>query len=203
MNSHDAPDPDNRPEPMMAIRLPLLLLTLLALAACAQAPATGEQHSLLPSARLAAHQQALDPRLQVAGYLDQAGLVLETGPATLTGARSHRWAEPLEAQLERSLAAALPDTEGELRVTVSRFQGTADGDARVSGEWRFLGTDGRRAGGTFDKRQALKRDGYEELVLRLDAAWMEAAGEIGRRLAALKHDARVENSDDRDREYRD
>ena len=82
MNSHDAPDPDNRPEPMMAIRLPLLLLTLLALAACAQAPATGEQHYLLPSARLAAHQQALDPRLQVAGYLDQAGLVLETGPAT-------------------------------------------------------------------------------------------------------------------------
>ncbi|MFP1677683.1 membrane integrity-associated transporter subunit PqiC [Alloalcanivorax sp. C16-2] len=182
----------------MAIRLPLLLLMLLALTACAQAPVTGERHYLLPSARLAAQQQPLALRLQVAGYLDQAGLVLETGPATLTSARSHRWAEPLEEQLKRSLAAALPKTDGELRVTVSRFQGTTDGDARVSGEWRFQGTGGPPVGGTFDKRQALERDGYEELVLRLDAAWMEAAGDIARRLAALMHDARVENSGDRD-----
>ena len=168
----------------MAIRYPLLLLTLLALSACAQAPVAGEQHYLLPSARLAAPQQLLDARVRVAGYLDQAGLVLETGPTTLTSARTHRWAEPLNQQLERGLAAALPAREGNLFVTVTRFQGTADGDARVSGEWRFKGTDGAPIGGVFDKRQALQRDGYEELVLRLDAAWMAVAGDIGARLGS-------------------
>ncbi|WP_228233906.1 PqiC family protein [Alloalcanivorax marinus] len=179
------PEPDHRPEPMMAFRFPVLLLMLLAVAGCAGTPATGERQYLLPAASQPAAGSTLMVRVRVAGYLDQGGLVVETGATTLSTARAHRWAEPLADQLERALVQALPaPANGTLTVRVTRFQGTADGDARVSGDWHFQGTDGAPVGGVFDKREALQRDGYEELVLCLDAAWMAVAGDIGARLGA-------------------
>ncbi|MCH2558843.1 MAG: ABC-type transport auxiliary lipoprotein family protein [Alcanivorax sp.] len=176
-----------------ALALPLLGL-LLALAGCAGTPATGERQYLLPAASQPATGATLMVRVHVAGYLDQGGLVLETGATTLSTARAHRWAEPLGDQLERALVQALPaPASGTLTVRVTRFQGTADGDARVSGDWRFYGSnresgesrgdDGRRIEGVFDVRRPLQRDGYEELVLRLNDAWTAVAAEIGARLA--------------------
>ncbi|MFP1682244.1 membrane integrity-associated transporter subunit PqiC [Alloalcanivorax sp. C16-1] len=166
-----------------ALALPLLVWVL-ALAGCAGTPATGERQYLLPSAGQPAAHPALIVRVRVAGYLDQGGLVLETGPTTLTTARQHRWAEPLGAQLERALAQALPgDPAGTLTVRVTRFQGTADGQARVSGEWHFYGRENDTTG-VFDVRRPLQRDGYEELVTRLDAAWAAVAAQIGARMAA-------------------
>jgi len=163
----------------MATRFSLLLLMLLAVAGCAGTPATGERQYLLPSASQPVAAANLLVRVRLAGYLDQGGLVVETGATTLSTARTHRWAEPLGDQLQRALAHALPaNTAGTLTVRVTRFQGTADGDARVSGDWHFQGTDGDPVGGVFDKRQALERDGYEELVLRLNDAWTAVAAEI-------------------------
>lgn len=161
-----------------------VLLALAMLAGCAQAPAGGERQYLLPAAGQPAASDRLNVRVRVAGYLDQGGLVLQTGATTLTSARLHRWAEPLPRQLERALTHHLAgrDVAGTLNVRVTRFQGSANGDARVSGGWHYQGNDGARAEGIFDQRQALRHDGYEELVDRLDAAWAVVAAGIGAEL---------------------
>lgn len=176
--------PDLLPALPVLLLSTVLLSTMLTLTGCAQSPASGEREYLLPSAARPAAVGHLKVRVRVAGYLDQGGLVLQTGPTTLTRARSHRWAEPVGRQLERALSHHLAGQHlaGTLSVRITRFQGSADGDAHVSGNWRYQGGGDLSAGGTFDQRQPLRRDGYEELVDRLDAAWAAVAAGIRREL---------------------
>ena len=114
-------------------------------------------------------------------------MVVETAPTSVHAARQHLWAEPLPAQLGRALrhhlaAAGAPD-DGRLSVSVTRFQGTADGNARVSGQWHYRAEQSEQQeslerSGRFDLTRPLSQDGYPELVTRLDAAWQAVAQQI-------------------------
>ncbi len=174
-------------------RLPLPLAALLlalsaVLGACASGGPASEYNYLLPAASEPAASDRL-PRVRVgvAGYLDQAGVIVETAPTSVHAARQHLWAEPLPSQLQRALrhhlAAAGAPAEGRLSINVTRFQGTADGNARVSGQWHYQAEpseqqEDRPRSGHFDITRPLSQDGYPELVTRLDAAWQAAAQQI-------------------------
>ena len=63
------------------------------------------------------------------------------------------------------------------------FQGTADGNARVSGQWHYRAEQSEQQeslerSGRFDLTRPLSQDGYPELVPRLDAAWQAVAQQI-------------------------
>lgn len=168
----------------------LLLATLLG--ACASGGPASEHSYLLPAAGEPAASDRL-PRMRVdlAGYLDQAGVVVETAPTSVHAARRHLWAEPLPSQLRRALrhhlAAAGAPAGGRLTVDVTRFQGTTDGHARVSGQWHYRAEpsgqqESLEQNGHFDLTRPLNQDGYPELVTRLDAAWQAVAEQIAAEL---------------------
>lgn len=177
----------------MTHRLPLPLAALLlalsaVLGACASGGPAGEYNYLLPAgSEPAASDRLPRVRVDVAGYLDQAGVVVETAPTSVHAARQHLWAEPLPSQLGRALrhhlATAGAPAEGRLSVSVTRFQGTADGNARVSGQWHYQAEPSEQnksleRSGHFDLTRPLNQDGYPELVTRLDAAWQAVAQQI-------------------------
>lgn len=177
----------------MTHRLPLPLAALLLalsslLGACASGGPVSEHSYLLPAASEPAVSDRLPGvRVDVAGYLDQAGVVVETAPTSVHAARQHLWAEPLPSQLARALrhhlAVAGAPAEGRLNVSVTRFQGTTDGNARVSGQWHYRAEPSEQQeslerSGRFDIARPLNQDGYPELVTRLDAAWRAAAQQI-------------------------
>lgn len=164
-----------------------LLLSLLPvlLAGCADTPTEPARQYLLPAAGEAPADTRAplpDVDLRVAGYLDQGGIVLQSGPVAVRTARQHRWADPLPEQLRRALLFHLSKdgapAGGRLTITVVRFQGSGDGRALVAGHWRYKGTDGSKKEGRFEESPPLARDGYEELVKQLDIAWAAAARRI-------------------------
>ena len=116
----------------MTNRLPLPLAALLLaisalLGACASGGPASEHSYLLPAAgEPAASDRLPRVRVDVAGYLDQAGLVVETAPTSVHAARQHLWAEPLPSQLRRALrhhlAAAGAPARGRLGVSQPRPQ---------------------------------------------------------------------------------
>lgn len=171
----------SRKRPVRLVLVLPLLATLLA--ACASNPAGPSVQYLLPGAAQSALRGELpDIRLDTAGYLDQSGVVMQTSAVEVRAARQHQWAEPLPRQLARSLAARLARAgvaaPGRLEVLVTRFQGTAEGEAVIEGQWRFLGDQGDRAGTHFLERRPLRRDGYPALVEQLDEGWNAVADGI-------------------------
>ena len=174
----------------MTKRFPVIAALLLAtlLGACASGGPASEYSYLLPAAGEPAASDRLPRiRVDVAGYLDQTGVVVETAPTSVHAARQHLWAEPLPGQLRRALrhhlAAAGAPAEGRLSVSVTRFQGTTDGNARVSGQWRYRAEPSEQKeslerSGHFEITRPLTKDGYPELVTRLDAAWQAVAQQI-------------------------
>lgn len=167
----------------------LALLVSLLLAGCASVPDQPARQYLLPAAaeapvETAARLPTLDLRL--ARYLDQGGIVLQSGPVAVRTARQHRWADPLPAQLRRALLVHLSKegaaVGGRLTITVVKFQGSGDGRALIAGHWHYQGADGSRRQGRFDTSRPLVRDGYEALVTQLDAGWAAVAKGISTRL---------------------
>ncbi|WP_101674704.1 PqiC family protein [Alloalcanivorax mobilis] len=167
----------------------LVVLLSLALGGCLSSPVPAEHQYLLPGAGQAAAPGSL-PRveLRLASYLDQDGVMVQTGPVEVHAARQHRWADPLPEQLRRALAVHLAGqglpASGRLVVEVVRFQGSGDGQAQVQGSWWYRDGTGHESGERFQVQRPLKQDGYQELVTQLDAAWADVARQIARRVAA-------------------
>lgn len=152
------------------------LLLLLLLSACSSQPAVS-YYQLPAVAPSVVHSKApavyIEP-LQVAGYLNGRGLVLQVSDVELVMARQHLWAEALEQQLQRQLrdllaqgsngftavlqpAAATP----RLTVQLDRFHGQPDGYAVVGG---YFAVSNQPAMYAFNFRIALTSDGYPALV---------------------------------------
>ncbi|SDW27561.1 PqiC family protein [Marinobacter mobilis] len=162
-------------------RYALACLFAVLLAGCSQAPVIPPPGYLLPGATaIGAHSVTVEVRL--AGYLDQGGIVYQLSNSELHLARQHRWAEPLDSQLERSLHAALashdlPDS-GQLVVSLSQFQGVqSDGgdQAVIRGVWLFSKAGEAPRQGTISWQAPVPADGYPTLVETLDRGWQDTA----------------------------
>lgn len=120
-------------------------------------------------------------RIDVAPYLREPALVLETAPGEVRPARNHLWAEPLpdgvrlylRDRISREIGSAIygstgshgaPDTT--VDVSLEQLHGTADGGARLVATWRV--TPPRDSGEATDFRIArtrpLARAGYAALA---------------------------------------
>ncbi|WP_245392126.1 PqiC family protein [Salinicola halophyticus] len=156
--------------------------------------ADGAQSSSTAEARTTAdiRQLAVSP-VEVASYLDQEGIVMQTSDIELAAANQNLWAEELSHQLTRrlrqSLTANLPgmtvlsaaqsgSDAQRLTLSVDQFQGRYDGQAVASGEWQLH--DGNRlvAQHHFDVTQPLSDDGYPALVRTLGTVWDQVGQQV-------------------------
>lgn len=184
----------------------LWLISLIALTGCA-GRAVAPAMYLLDTAPPASPTQAVNApivivdNVDVAPYLDEPGIVYQTGPHRVILARNNRWASPLSAQLTGGLQAALessvpnasirrsgsnnPSGAFHLVTTVDAFMGHYDGHAHIDGRWRLINGDGERvAGSHFSQRVPLRDDGYDALVESLSRGWQASAQTIGQQLSA-------------------
>ena len=185
----------------------LLAIATAALAGCAAQSMPTNRYTL-PKAD--SPQQAGEPSSQaatlaigpveVASYLDQEGIVMQTSDIELNAANQNLWAESLGQQLTRrlrqSLAANLPDIvvlntarseAGAQRLTLSvdQFQGRYDGQAVASGEWQLHDGNDLVAQRHFEVAQPLSDDGYPALVRTLGTVWDDVARQIAEDIRAV------------------
>lgn len=185
----------------------LLAIATAALAGCAAQSMPTNRYTL-PKAD--SPQQAGEPSSQaatlavgpveVASYLDQEGIVMQTSDIELNAANQNLWAESLGQQLTRrlrqSLAANLPDIvvlntarseAGAQRLTLSvdQFQGRYDGQAVASGEWQLHEGNDLVAQRHFEVTQPLSDDGYPALVRTLGDVWNDVARQIAEDIRAV------------------
>jgi len=119
----------------------LLLISTLFLAACAGSSRIPMRHYLLealadpPAASVGAlaGQTIIVGPLSLPGYLDRPQLMIRLPDGELKLRDSHRWAEPLDALLTRTLAENLG------RLTASERVVTFPVTGRVAADWRVTG----------------------------------------------------------------
>ena len=179
-----------------------LIVFILALAACSSTPIeVPSQYLLRSSATISTSVDSAKPvydldNVEVAPYLDQPGLVLETANGEIHTARQHKWAEPLRLSLQRFMAAEIGaelDAPVSVRsgdinatriaVSIDQLHGTRSGNARLVAFWKSTGPDGQLLSGQFSQEKALPRDGYAALVQAQQSLLQQLARNIG---AALK-----------------
>lgn len=125
--------------------------------------------------------------VQVASYLNGKGLILQLSEVELHVARQHLWAEPLAAQVQRQLRELITSTTSYattldakpgavvLTVVLERFQGTAQGNAVLSGRYQLSNVNHSAA---FEIRVPLSADGYPALVTALAAGLQQLSQQI-------------------------
>ncbi len=165
------------------MRITALLSTLLVVACSSSAPTTN-RYLLRSEAPIGTSR--LDPpvwialnRVEVAPYLGEPGLVVETQPHQVRPARYHIWAEPLADGLRRFLAAEISNALGfpvgtdaarqrdwdrTVDVSIDRLHGTLSGEALLVARWWIAPQAGKGEAFQFSASEPLPREGYAGLV---------------------------------------
>ncbi len=119
--------------------------------------------------------------VDVAPYLSEPGLVLETATNEVRSARGHLWAEPLDKGLRLYLRAQISNELGyevsanvtpgsaldhRVDVSVEELHGTLTGAARLVANWRITHGDNAEepAAFRFARTRPLAQDGYAALA---------------------------------------
>jgi uncharacterized lipoprotein YmbA len=172
-------------------------LSVVLLVACAGSSAPRTQYLLRaepaePSGRVEAPVRVGLGRVDVAPYLDQSGIVVETEAGQVQAARQHLWAEPLNAGLRSYLRAemsaalgydvsagpaALDHWDYTVDVYVDRLHGTMAGTAVLDASYRITpeAGAGEVTAYRFSRSEPLPREGYPGLV--------DAEADLARQLA--------------------
>jgi len=134
--------------------IPMLVLYVCFLAGCAHLPE--EMTYVLPNPQAGSTIHANVPRvvvksIQLANYLDQGGLVIKTGDVQLVVTQQHRWAEPLDAGIERYLNRKLstgsetsnqaPGSILNLTLVLDAFESQGFEHVIASGHWILSSSD--------------------------------------------------------------
>lgn len=180
---------------MINTRFLLAGLLLSGLVACSNSATTPHYYAIaLPDAEqrtAAPNQQPVIAvsDVELADYLNSAGIVYQQDDVQLTTANQHRWAEALDKQLTRSLLQSLRQqlpawqwqngqaasaNIAQLQVKVRGFHGKANGQAVISGEW-VLTTARQQYSGQFQQQYPLPADGYPALVRELRSGWQQTS----------------------------
>ena len=178
------------------------------LVACAGSSAPPTQYLLRAepaerSSRVEAPVRVGLGRVDVAPYLDQSGIVVETEAGQVQAAREHQWAEPLGAGLRSYLRVEMSTALGHdvsanpadlahwdytVDVYVDRLHGTMAGKAVLDASYRITPRPrgGDVAAYRFSRSAPLPREGYPglvdaqaDLVRQLAQAIAASLGEIG------------------------
>jgi uncharacterized lipoprotein YmbA len=178
------------------MRLTAVLALAALVAACSGTPvqtqyyllrtdAPGTTRDLKPSTEFAMG------RVTVAAYVDQSGLVLETGSGEIRPARYHQWAEPMQEALRNLLRvevgralgtdlfpAEISDAKTLFDVRIDQLHGTAGGEAVLVAYWGVLRGGKLVETFQFSESRALQADGYGELARAIESLLVALSGEI-------------------------
>jgi uncharacterized lipoprotein YmbA len=149
--------------------------------------ATSVQESMLPTVGLG--------RVEVAPYLDHAGLAFETAPGEINIAEHHRWADPLDFAIRRYLQVAIGQAAGqsiagsliagdgvetEIDVLVHQFHGSVSGNVILVAEWQIHSgaSEENWVYRQFSATETVGGDGYAEVVRTHGALLDEFAASI-------------------------
>ncbi len=100
-------------------------------------------------------------------YLKSDGIALATAPHTVRHARFHRWAEPLDEGIARTLRADLSRRVGMqtwVEVDVQFFHGDPDGNVLLQARWLARLPCGDPASGQFAGKAQQATNGYSSMV---------------------------------------
>lgn len=160
----------------------------LALAGCAGSQVPMRYYVLTPEVLVPAPADALGGRVtvigpfQLPGYLDRPQLMVRLPGGELALRERHRWAEPLDALLARTLAENLARLTGSERILIFPTAGRIQAEQRVVG--RVIRFEADAAGLAMLEVQWYVVDGNGELLAPVrSAAYRQQA--IGRDEAAL------------------
>ena len=149
--------------------------------------ATSVQESKLPTIGLG--------RVEVAPYLDHAGIAFETAPGEINIAEHNRWADPLDFAIRRYLQVAIGQATGqsiagslmtgdgvetEIDVLVHQLHGSVSGNVILVAEWQIRNEVSEEilAYRQFSTIETVRGDGYAEVVRAHGALLDEFAAAI-------------------------
>jgi hypothetical protein len=144
-------------------------------------------------------------RVDVAAYLSDPGLVLQTATNEVQAARQYLWAEPLDLSLRLFLRTEISKELGyevsasrapgkvldhRVDISVEELHGTLSGAARLVASWRIIGGDGAEESAfRFARTRPLAQDGYPALADAEIALIGELAVAIANSLAEVGKDS--------------
>lgn len=163
----------------------IILLTLVT--ACAGKSPPSQNYYLLPITAPAGSMRVEVPmsvglsRLEVAHYLKQDGIVVETLEGKIRPAHYNQWAEPLSEGLRRTLRSQISEALGYeisadtlqrsswdvvLDTEIERLHGNLAGEAILIAHWRLVpaAAPENSVAYRFSETRALQREGYGGLV---------------------------------------
>jgi uncharacterized lipoprotein YmbA len=160
----------------------LLAAATVLLAACGGTPIEPNYYLLRPtveteSRQLAPSNEFALGKITIAPYLNQPGLLLETGEGDIRPARHHLWAEPIYEGVHSFLIKEISRARGEdilparlhrstmvTEVRVDELHGTADGRAVLVAYWWHRRNGEVVAAYQFSESRPLGSSGYPALV---------------------------------------
>ena len=172
------------------------LLLVVLLAACASQTIEPSYYLLrsnhdLQSRELNPSEKYSMGKVEIAAYLDQPGLLMETASGEMRPARHNLWAEPMYEAIRNFLLVEVAQAKGEdilpyrlnksatvIDVRVDQLHGTYDGKAKLVAYW-WLRRDGEViATYQFAESQTLTTDGYGALVAAQETLLTKLAKQI-------------------------
>ena len=176
---------------MKYVRLITVTGILASLLACGSNPAKDRYYSLvLASEPALASESESDIRMivgpvQLARYLDQPGLPIQTGASQIQSANHHFWAEPLDeaiakvlvqdiaqqidaVQVERDAGQWTPAAHCRVRIEFDKFHATSDSKVVTTGRyWLHRANSSVVTKKEFNIVKTLSDDGYANAVRQL------------------------------------
>jgi len=188
----------------MKTLLPALLLVMAGLAGCASEPVVVHYYALVPPVskpdevvQRADRPALVIERVELAEYLQQSGMIIQSGDNQLLVSRSNLWAESLELALPKALVRELqrqsdgysyylktvdwiPRTDYRLRLRIDSLQATDQGEVVAAGRYQLISEHGSnpQVFADFNFHRDLDSDGYEQAVKQMQALLAEIAEAI-------------------------
>jgi uncharacterized lipoprotein YmbA len=188
----------------MKPQLSAILLFVIGLAGCAAGPAPIEYYVLAPpvAASDSIVERSNKPALviesvELAAYLRQSGMIIQTGENQLLISRNHLWAEGLELALPKALVRELQrqsddysyylksldsvgQTDYRLRLRIDSLQSTDRGEVVSAGRYQLISAQDAAAPIVvdFNFQRDLEQDGYAYAVEQMSGLIGQIAGAI-------------------------
>ncbi len=178
-----------------------VLLLIAALGACSSEPVVINYYALVPPVQAADQvvQRADKPavvieRVDLAEYLQQSGMVIQSGDNQLLVSRSNLWAESLELALPKALVRELQrqsddylfylksvdwvgQTDYRLRIRIDSLQATDQGEVVAAGRYQLISEHdpNPQVFADFNFQRDLSQDGHAHAVEQIQALLAQIA----------------------------
>ena len=188
----------------MTLRLLSIVLLVSVLAACASAPEPIEYYMLAPPnspadrvVELSSKPALVIEEVELAAYLRQSGMIMQTGDNQLVVSRNHLWAEDLELAVPKALVWQLQQQSDDysyyikaldwvgqadyrLRLRIDSLQFTDQGEVVAAGRYQLITAlkPETPVFVDFNFRRDITQDGYAHAVAEINALLGLLAGAI-------------------------